>query len=203
MGTVYLDLETTGTEKDNAIVEIAATYYKDGKRLSAFDFKCNDSKAIVNLDALKVNKTKFSELDARQPELTGLKLLFDWLLSIQDSDLEMVGVNPQFDFNFLKNRAQHYGIIIGSVIPYRLRDLAQDVRLLAKLGLIVIKKSGKGNTLLDSAIALGVKVDETKLHSAVGDVELYAEVDKAIIERFKQAMCACSPQVKVENEQKN
>lgn len=203
MGYLYLDLETTGIEADNSITEIAASYYKDGRCVSTFDVKCGNLKSKINLDALKVNKTSFAELAEKNSEEEALKKLFDWILSLPpDSDLEMVGVNPQFDFNFLKNRAKHYNIEIGSVIPYRLNDLGQDARLLVKLGLIVIKKSGKGNTLLDIAKALNIEVDETSLHSAKGDIDLYVKVHEGLLNKFRQALCAC-PSKKVENEQKN
>lgn len=199
MGYLYLDLETTGIETDNSITEIAASYYKDGKCLSTFDVKCSNLNSKINLDALKISKTSFAKLAERNSEEEALKKLFDWILSLpSDSDLEMVGVNPQFDFNFIKNRAKTYNIEIGSTLPYRLNDLGQDARLLVKLGLVVIKKSGKGNTLLDIAKALGVEVDETSLHSAKGDVELYVAVHQALLNKFRQALCACPPK-KVEN----
>jgi DNA polymerase III epsilon subunit-like protein len=179
MNRIYLDLETTGLDDENSIVEVSAIYYKGTQRVTSFSSKGFDNEAIVALDALKVNKHTFASLKALRSEKELLMGLFDWILGIQGNP-DLAGVNIQFDFNLIKSRAKKYNIIVGSALPYRLHDITNISRFLVKIGLLDIKNSGKGNSLRDLATALGVSFKEEDLHSADGDVGLYYPVDIAL-----------------------
>lgn len=191
MGIIYLDLETTGTKQHNSIIEIAAEYHVDGQRKSAYSGKCFDPDSVINLEALNVNKTKFSELQSRRHEKDILMGFFDWLLGIIaiDENIELTGINIQFDFNLLSNRAAKYSINTDGVLPYRLEDIGQLSRLLVKLGLLQIKKApGKGNTLKNLCTTLEVDLGANKLHSAEGDVALYSIVHNKLMEILIKAI---------------
>lgn len=191
MGIIYFDLETTGTKSHNSILEIAAEYHKDGQRVTSFSAKGFDPEAVVNLEALNVNKTKFKDLAARRSEKEMLQSFFDWVLDIvdKDSDIELTGINIQFDYNLVGQRANKYNINTDGVLPYRLEDIGQLSRLLVKLGLLQIKKApGKGNTLKNLCTTLEIDLGVNKLHSAEGDVALYSVVHKKLMELLERAI---------------
>jgi DNA polymerase III epsilon subunit-like protein len=190
MNRIYLDVETTGLDGENSIIEISARYYNGDKQITSYSGNGFDKTSIVNLEALKVNKYTFANLDEAKTEESLLKSFFDWLLSIE-SNPDLAGVNIQFDYNLLKARAAKYNIVIGSVLPYRLHDITNISRFLTKIGLLNIKNSGKGNSLRDLAVALGVTFDEKDLHSADGDTALYYPVDIGLEKLAKEAMCRC------------
>lgn len=191
MGTIYLDLETTGIKHDTSIIEIAAEYHVNGSKVTSFDAKCFDPDSIVLLEALNVNKTRFVDLKSRKTEKDALMIFFDWLLDVvnEDTNLELSGVNIQFDSNFLAARAKKYSINIDGVLPYRLHDIGQESRLLIKHGLLEVKKSpGKGNSLKDLCSALGIEVGISQLHTAVGDVALYPLVQAKLTEILNKSL---------------
>jgi DNA polymerase III epsilon subunit-like protein len=187
---IYLDLETTGLGAENSIIEISARYYRGSEQITSFSGSGFAKESIVNLEALRVNKYTFANLDAVNSEEALLKSFFDWLVPIEGSP-DLAGVNIQFDYNLLKARAEKYKIVVGSVLPYRLHDITNISRFLTKIGLLNIKNSGKGNSLKDLATTLGVTFDEEDLHSADGDTALYYPVDVALENLVKKALCGC------------
>jgi DNA polymerase III epsilon subunit-like protein len=191
MNRIYLDIETTGLDSDNSIIEIAAFHYKGNELISQFSDTGRDTKSVVNLDALRVNKYNFNSLaNIYKSEEQLLMNFFNWLLKI-DSKPDLAGINIQFDYNLIKERAKKYNIVVGSLLPYRLHDITNISRFLTKIGLLNIKSSGSGNSLKDLATALNITFNEEILHSAVGDVSLYYEVDSKLEQVAKEAMCRC------------
>lgn len=190
MDRIYLDLETTKLDESGSIVEIAAEYYRSGKRVSGYSGKCFAPDSIITLDALKVNKHTFASLNSLKSEKDTLLSFFDWLLGLEGKP-DLAGVNVHFDFHFLKNRAKLYNVEVGSVLPYRLHDITNIARFLETIGLLKIHRSGQGNSLKDLATALGIEVQQDKLHTAEGDVSLYYPVDSKLESLARQALCQC------------
>lgn len=190
MEKIYLDLETTGLNESNSIVEICAVYYRNGKFVSSFSDKCFDLDCNVNLEALKVNKYTFASLNSLKSEKQVLLNFFDWLLKLEGKP-DLAGVNVHFDYHFLKNRARAYNIEVGSVLPYRLHDITNIARFLQSVGLLEIKHSKQGNSLKDLADALDIEYNENSLHTAIGDVSLYQEVDSKLEKLITKALCQC------------
>lgn len=181
MSKLYADLETTGTETEDAsIIEIAALYYKDGKRVTAFTARGVDPTAKVNLSALKVNGYNFTELKKMNSEEDMIKGFLDFILSLKDKP-ELCGITIHFDYRFIKYRAKKYNIDTEGVLPYRLNDIAQRARDYEEKGLFkVVRTPGQGNTLKDLCVALNVPYDEKQLHTAEGDTALYPLIDEAL-----------------------
>lgn len=190
MQRIYLDLETSHLDHSGSIVEIAAEYYKDHKKISSFSDKGFERGSKISLDALRVNKHSFHSVNCLRTEKELLQAFFDWLLSIEGTP-DLAGVNIHFDFHFIKNRASLYQIEVGSVLPYRLHDITNISRFLQNIGLLKINRSTKGNSLKDLALALDIKFEQDKLHTAEGDVSLYYPVDSKLENLAKQALCQC------------
>ncbi len=181
MSKLYVDLETTGVETEDAsIIEIAALLYKDGKRVTAFTARGFDPTAKVNLSALNVNKYTFTELLKLKSEEDMIKGFLDFILTMKEKP-ELCGITIHFDYRFIKYRAKKYNIDTEGVLPYRLNDIAQRARDYEQKGLFkVVRTPGLGNTLKDLCIALKVPYDEKQLHTAEGDTALYPLIDEAL-----------------------
>lgn len=192
MNILFIDFETTGTDsKKNTSIEIACRLDVDGHTVSRFHKKFFDpTNTIINLGALKVNKTGLGQLielglSKEGKEDKAVVELVDYLLDIKVvGPLIVSGQNVQFDIDFLKSLLLKYGVEgIDQVIGYKYLDtfsLAMGLIAAGKL----ITKDNKTN-LAALAAGLGIKLEGRSLHTATADVDLAAEVYYALITRIR------------------
>ena len=187
MNILFIDTETTGLDANkHSIIEIACAHYKDGKLQSTFQRKFVSNTVILDMGALRVNKQNTAsllEIGKKCSEQQGAFDLMDYLLSLDNKDLHVCGHNVHFDVGFVKALLTKYGIEgWDQAVSYRQLDTCDRARMLIESGIITEQMGGRGAGLKTIATALGVTVDETKLHGAMYDTELCAAVYFKMIE---------------------
>lgn len=187
MNILFLDTETTGLiPGKHSIVEIACIHYKDGKRMSDFQRKFISNQAILDMGALRVNKhntASLIDIGKKMPEDKAVFDFMDYLLSIDNKDLHVCGHNVHFDVDHIKALLTKYGIEgWDQAVSYRQLDTCDRGRMLIEAGIITQEMGGRGAGLKTIAAALGVTVDAEKLHGAMYDTELCAQVYFKMIE---------------------
>lgn len=179
---LFFDLETTGLDcNKHSIIEIAAEFHVNGKKVSSFCDTLYNEKSNIDLGALKVNKYALSTLQSFKNEKESLYNFCDWLVGLNNLSKEktlVCGHNPSFDVNFIKSSLNKYGIEgWDSVASYRLIDTCDRARMLINAGIIDMSNLGNsGASLSNIAKSLGILVEEYKLHKAHYDVELTSKV---------------------------
>lgn len=179
MNILFIDSETTGLDsKRNTMIELAARIDVDGVPLDRFSVKLFNPQTITNLGALKVNNTKLSDLLKNKPEAEAIMMFVDWLLDIRKKvrgDIVLCGQNPGFDLRFLLDALNKYGIEgLESIIGYKTLDTYGLALALVECG--KLKTENNKLSLTDIAKALSVNMTVNVPHTAVGDVEIVAEV---------------------------
>lgn len=190
MNILFLDTETTGLiPGKHSIVEIAAIQYKDGKRVAQFNRKFISNTAILDMGALRVNKhntTTLREIGKNCGEADAALAFMDFLVSLDNKDLHVCGHNVHFDVSHIKALFEKHCIEgWDQAVSYRQLDTCDRGRMLIEAGIITQEMGGRGAGLKTIAAALGVTVDETKLHGAMYDTELCAQVYFKMIEVLK------------------
>jgi len=181
MNILFLDVETTGTDENkHSILEIAAEFHKDGEKISQFSTKFADTNSVLSLEALKVNKTSLSEIKERKSEKEGVHSFCDWLINLDTSGGKtyICAHNAHFDKKFIDALFRKYNIEnFEKVVSYRIIDTNDRARMLVNAGAIDLESIGaKGTSLTNIAKALGIVIDETKLHTAEYDTEICSKV---------------------------
>lgn len=182
MKFLFLDTETTGINPDiNGLVEIAAEYHVDGKKVSQWNSKmfAKQQSPIVNLQALKVNKHSIKGLHSLPDEAVALAEFCEWVLGLDTKDLIIVGHNIQFDINFIKAALKKYGVegfeLISSTKTIDTVGLARVLMYAGKLDLGAVT-SVHGANVGNLARALGVDLSNRTLHTATDDIAVTAEI---------------------------
>ncbi len=179
MNILFIDTETTGLDsKSNSLIEIAAAYYVNGQRKTFFDEKCFDQNAVVDMNALKINGKSIPDIRGFKSEEEGLRHFANFLVGLNSKEpLVICGHNVHFDVEFLKTRLAKYNIVgWDSAVSYRHLDTCVLSRFLLATGLLPVELGSKGSSLKGLADALKIDTSDTKLHTALGDVELTAKV---------------------------
>lgn len=179
MNILFIDSETTGLDpKRNTIIEIAARIDVDGVTLDRFSVKLFNPQTVTNLGALKVNNTKLASLLSNKPEAEAIMTFVDWLLTVKEKvqgDIVLCGQNPGFDLRFLLEVLNKYGIEgLDSIIGYKTLDTYGLALALVECG--KLKTENNKLSLIDIAKALNVDMTVNIPHTAIGDVEIVAEV---------------------------
>lgn len=185
---LVIDTETTGIDYDEcSIIQLAAEYHENGKVVSTFnEYILPDKDQTINLGALKANGTKLSylkggDINIRFTEAEVVTHFTDWLLKLNLSrSVNIVGMNVGFDIVFLDRLFKKHnikGIWSGDVLPYRKYDVMAVYHFLTRTKTIDLDKLGiQGSSLNKIALALKIDTSKYKLHDALEDVKLTAEV---------------------------
>jgi len=182
MKFLFIDTETTGIKADsNGLVEIAAEYHVDGKKVAEWNEKmfAKQQAPLVNLQALKVNGHSVKGLHSLKDEAVELANFCEWLLKLDTKDLIIVGHNIQFDIDFIKAALRKYGVegfeLITSTKTIDTVGLARTLMFAGKLNMGTVT-SVHGANVGNLARALGVDLTNRKLHGAKDDVAVTAEI---------------------------
>jgi len=175
---LFLDIETTGVDPEqHGIIEIAAKIFGEAREFNSF---CRHE-GPVDLEALKYNKAFKNTMTPKYEEKELLEEFCYHLLNLEEKKpFILCGQNIHFDFNFIKTRLKKYGVTgVESLISYRMLDIFTLSKTALDLGLI--KTNNNSLSLNEVAKALGIEVQDNKLHQALYDVELSEKVYKGLL----------------------
>lgn len=184
MNILFIDTETTGLDPSkHTIIEIACRLDVDGKTVTRHSTKFYNPNAQIDLGALRVNKTKITDLVKAKPEAQEVAHLVDWLVELPDrvqGEIYLSGQNVTFDKEFLKALLGRYNVSgLDSIVGYKVLDTFGLALALVMKG--KLKVEGKLN-LGNIAKALGVDLSKKKLHTADDDTDVAAEVLYKLLE---------------------
>lgn len=180
---IYIDLETTGVDKDaNGIHQIAGIVEMNDQQMEAFDFKVSPFPSdVINDEALKTSGVDREKIKQYQPP--GLvfakfkKLLEQYVDKFNPQDkFQFIGYNCMaFDDPFLrawfkKNNENYYGSYFWWPCI--------DVATMAALHFMRVRGRMKNFKLMTVAKALGIDVDESQAHDGLYDIGITKQIYK-------------------------
>lgn len=182
----YYDLETTGTDyKENGIHQISAILEVDGEIKKELNLFCAPYEGCkTTKEALEVGGVTIEQLNAYPPEIEAYRSLQKELnqhcdkFDSQDKFFLCGFNNVSFDNNFLRKLWERQGDnYFGSFFWAN----SLDVMILASLFLKDTRHKMDNFKLSTVAKALGVIVNESKLHDAFYDLYLTREIMNLIL----------------------
>ena len=187
MNILFIDTETTGLNPDkNCLVEIAAEFHVNGQRKTFFTESCYDKNSEVDINALKINGKRLSELTSSKTEEDVLRNFCDFLSGLDSRELILCGHNVHFDVDFFKKRMAKYNLTgWDNAVSYRHLDTCVLSRFLISSGLLPLELGSRGSSLKSVAQMLNIDMSDIKLHSAHGDVILCSRVYYKLVDTFK------------------
>ncbi|MGL5956071.1 MAG: single-stranded-DNA-specific exonuclease RecJ, partial [Brevinema sp.] len=159
---VFFDIETTGLDPErDDIIEIAAVVTKNGVIMKEFQCLISTEKTI---DTKITEITNITQKMIQEEGIPIIEALTQFLEFI--GDLPLVGHNIiGFDMKFLQINLQRF-------FQKQIKNTPIDTLSISR----VMFKSLKSHTLFSVGEYLGIYVDQSKLHRALTDVKLNAEV---------------------------
>jgi DNA polymerase-3 subunit epsilon len=145
MNILFIDLETTGLDKNrDSVLQIAAEYYEGRNLKKTFNEKFYSGHGNINLGALKVNKATMAHLKNAPEERQAVENFVDFLLSINSKEpIYVAGENVKFDLGFIEQLLQNHQISgLDSIISHRAIDTASLSVFLKDVGLLNVEKLG-------------------------------------------------------------
>lgn len=185
MKLIFFDTETTGLDaRVHGIHQLAGEIVIDNRVVERFDFKVKPFKGCEFVpDALEVSKTSLADILQQhqyRPE-ADVYMNFTCMLQQHIENMEendkyfLIGWRvPEFDVKFLK--ALFYRYSLPEVFDSYFWTNPIDIKALASHYLLEERPLMASFSLAPVAKYLGVKVDETKLHTAAYDAYLSRRV---------------------------
>lgn len=181
MKEFFFDVETTGLDsKANAIHQLAGAIVIDGEIKEMFDFKIKPfPKAIIEKSALDVGGVTMEDIEAYPQHSEVYQNITNMLSKYVDKfnkndKFFLVGYNnAAFDNQFLRsfwdlNNDKYFGSWFWSN--------SFDVMVMASHKLKHIRHQMPNFKLKTVAEAMGINIDEEKLHNANYDIELTRQI---------------------------
>lgn len=187
---LFYDLETTGLDyKENAIHQISGCIEIDGTVIEEFNLKMKPyDGAVIVPKALEVSNVTMEMLESYEPS----EVVFNKFMAMierhvnrykRDDKFFLVGYNNcSFDNNFLRKwyeihmKDDYFGSFFW---PNTL-----DVMVLAAEYLLDKRTVMENFKLMTTARAVGLEIDESKLHDAKYDIELTRNIYRIVTNRF-------------------
>jgi DNA polymerase-3 subunit epsilon len=192
MKKFFFDLETTGLDyKVNAIHQFSGCIELDGTIIESFNFKIRPFEgAIIEPKALETSNVTEEQIMAYPPAeevfADFMRMLSRYVRKFDKKDkMFLVGYNnAAFDNAFLREFYVRYqrddyfnSWFWGNTI---------DVMVLASEHLAEMRVGMENFKLMTTARALGIEIDESKLHDAEYDIELTRNIYRIVTNRFNE-----------------
>jgi DNA polymerase-3 subunit epsilon len=192
MKKFFFDLETTGLDyKVNAIHQFSGCIELDGTIIESFNFKIRPFEgAIIEPKALETSNVTEEQIMAYPPAeevfADFMRMLSRYVRKFDKKDkMFLVGYNnAAFDNAFLREFYVRYqkddyfnSWFWGNTI---------DVMVLASEHLSEMRVGMENFKLMTTARALGIEIDESKLHDAEYDIELTRNIYRIVTNRFNE-----------------
>ena len=192
MKKLFFDLETTGLDyKTNAIHQFSGCIELDGTVIESFNFKIKPFEgAVIVPKALETSNVTEEQIMAYPPAEEVFKdfmrMLSRYVKKFDKKDkMFLVGYNnAAFDNAFLREFYVRYqkddyfnSWFWGNTI---------DVMVLASEYLADVRIGMENFKLMSTARAVGIEIDESKLHDAEYDIELTRNIYRIVTNRFNE-----------------
>lgn len=184
---LFFDTETTGLNPDtDSVIQIAAQYYQNGRKVSEFETKVAPYRKSTGLGALATNKTTPAQMLQYPNPQSACDQFVAYITSLPGfnkwNKIIPAAHNATFDIRFLQNFLTVHGYRgWEDIFSHRVVDTAPIARFLIDAGAIDSKSASLGTV----AEALGIERDEEKQHEAMYDTELCAKLYYTMIELVK------------------
>jgi DNA polymerase-3 subunit epsilon len=192
MKKLFFDLETTGLDyKTNAIHQFSGCIELDGTIIESFNFKIKPFEgAVIVPKALETSNVTEEQIMAYPPAeevfAEFMRMLSRYVKKFDKKDkMFLVGYNnAAFDNAFLRefyvrHQKDDYfnSWFWGNTI---------DVMVLASEYLADVRVGMENFKLMSTARAVGIEIDESKLHDAEYDIELTRNIYRIVTNRFNE-----------------
>jgi DNA polymerase-3 subunit epsilon len=192
MKKLFFDLETTGLDyKTNAIHQFSGCIELDGTVIESFNFKIKPFEgAVIVPKALETSNVTEEQIMAYPPAeevfAEFMRMLSRYVKKFDKKDkMFLVGYNnAAFDNAFLRefyvrHQKDDYfnSWFWGNTI---------DVMVLASEYLADVRVGMENFKLMSTARAVGIEIDESKLHDAEYDIELTRNIYRIVTNRFNE-----------------
>ena len=183
MRKVWLDVETTGLDKDkNGIIQLACIMEDfDGKAVDEFSINMKPfAGCIYNKDAEKVHGKSEKVISKYTPEDAAIKLFISWLSKhkIGKEQFQISGYNSRFDLDFIDALFKRNTKFFWNFFHYYDVDVFALVKILDLDGTFEGKKSKKLVALCDTFNI------EIEAHDAMSDIKATRKLYKKIMKRY-------------------
>lgn len=173
---LFIDTETLGLDPTkHSLIEVAMVLTDENlNTLDVFHYKIKHEIYHLNPAAIAVNGIDMSQHDRQASPLWNVRTYLRDFLSTLDDEAIPVGWNVGFDLGFIyanmlpKEELERY-------VSYRTIDLCSVARFMKLCG-----KLDNAGSLAHTARKLGI--DNSKVHTALGDVEMTIEVMRKLKE---------------------
>lgn len=189
MKLIYIDVETTGIEcPESGLLQLAGAIEIDGQMVQEFNYRARPFPADrICEKALEVNGLTREKVDGcdHPGDVFGrfLNILDRYVDRYDRADkFHFVAYNALFDAGHLRAWFEkNNDVYFGSWFFHP----PIDVMELAAVILMKKRSSLSDFRLVTAARALGIEVDETKLHDAAYDIRLTREMYQVLLEKIR------------------
>ena len=187
-----IDVETTGLDdRKHALVQASGKILIGGKEVSSFDFKVRpfDTDEIQD-EALAVNHLTLEEIASYPTADEVIPKMKEYFYQFVDHDdpkdlLTMVGFNIKFDQGFMRSLFFKANALNSFKNIFHYKTIDVQALVLGYLFANGLDQDMMAFHQKDCARAIGIEVDEEKLHEAQEDSSLSLKIFNKMIDKLR------------------